>query len=285
MIIDFHAHTFPETISERVLDNLGRAAGVMPATNGTVKGLSESMKEAGITYSINLPVMTNIGQVIPVNNGLLKDMETFISMGVLTFGGMHPDFSDYRGELCRLKNAGIKGIKLHPAYQMVDLDDIRMKRIISCASELGLITLIHAGIDISIYEHNYSSVAQILSVLKEVQPEKFVLAHMGNWARWEEVERDLAGAPVFMDTAFSIGPLDSYPAAPSNPYCRVVLPDKTFLRIARKHGTDRILFATDSPWQPQKRYVERFQNIGLTKTEQEQILWENAAKILGLSGT
>ncbi len=196
MIIDFHAHTFPETISERVLDKLGRAAGVMPATNGTVKGLSESMKEAGITYSINLPVMTNIGQVIPVNNGLLKDMETFISMGVLTFGGMHPDFSDYRGELCRLKNAGIKGIKLHPAYQMVDLDDIRMKRIISCASELGLITLIHAGIDISIYEHNYSSVAQILSVLKEVQPEKFVLAHMGNWARWEEVERDLAGAQI-----------------------------------------------------------------------------------------
>ena len=32
------------------------------------------------------------------------------SMGVLTFGGMHPDFSDYRGELCRLKNAGIKNL-------------------------------------------------------------------------------------------------------------------------------------------------------------------------------
>ncbi|MDE7324820.1 MAG: amidohydrolase family protein [Lachnospiraceae bacterium] len=283
-MIDFHVHTFPETISGRVLEKLGKAAGVMPATNGTAQGLSVSMKEAGVTYSVNLPVMTSTEQVLSVNNSLLQSKETWESMGILTFGGMHPDFSDYRGELHRLKESGILGIKLHPAYQRVDLDDIRMKRIIACASELGLITLIHAGIDIGLYEHNYSSVAQILSVLKEVRPEKFVLAHMGNWARWEEVERDLAGAPLFMDTAFSIGPLDAYPNAPSNPYSNIVLEDGAFLRIVKKHGTDRILFATDSPWQPQKRYVERFLNIGLTESEQRMVLGENAAKLLGLPG-
>lgn len=282
MIIDFHTHTFPESISKRVLEKLGKAAGVLPATNGAASGLAASMKEAGITYSVNLPVMTSIEQVSAVNNNLLNQKETLLADGILTFGGMHPDYENYRDELHRLVRAGIKGIKLHPAYQKVDLDDIRMKRVIACASELGLITLIHAGIDIGLYDHNYSSVAQILAVIKEVQPEKFVLAHMGNWACWDEVESDLAGAPVSLDTAFSIGPLDAYPDVLAGPYSRVVLEDKAFLRIARKHGTERILFATDSPWQPQKRYVKRFSEIGLTKEEQERILGENARKLLGL---
>lgn len=282
MIIDFHTHTFPEAISERVLQKLGKAAGVFPATNGTVLGLATSMREADITYSVNLPVMTSTEQVSSVNNHLLHEKEALAAEGILTFGGMHPDYENYKDELRRLSHAGIKGIKLHPAYQKVDLDDIRMKRIIAYASELGLITLIHAGIDIGLYNHNYSSVAQILAVIKEVQPEKFVLAHMGNWACWDEVERDLAGAPVYLDTAFSIGPLDAYPDVPGGPYSRVVLEDGDFLRIARKHGIGRVLFATDSPWQPQKRYVERFSGIGLTKEEQRQIFGENARKLLGL---
>ena len=75
----------------------------------------------------------------------------------------------------------------HLAYQNVDLDDIRMMRIIDEASSQGLITLVHAGIDIGIYDHNYSSVAQILKLLKEVAPEKLVLAHMGNWGCWKDV--------------------------------------------------------------------------------------------------
>ncbi len=282
MVIDFHTHTFPEAISKRVLEKLGKAAGVLPATNGTASGLAASMKEAGITYSVNLPVMTSAGQVSSVNHNLLRDKETLGAEGILTFCGMHPDYENYKEELRCLARAGIKGIKLHPAYQKVDLDDIRMKRIIACASELGLITLIHAGIDIGLYDHNYSSVAQILAVIKEVRPEKFVLAHMGNWACWDEVESDLAGAPVFLDTAFSIGPLDAYPDVPAGPYSRVVLEDGDFLRIARKHGTERILFATDSPWQPQKRYVERFSGIGLTEDEKKQILGENAGRLLGI---
>ena len=45
---------------------------------------------------------------------------------------------------------------------------------------------------------------QILRIIDEIRPEKFVLAHMGNWGLWEDVERDLAGAPVWFDTAFAI---------------------------------------------------------------------------------
>lgn len=122
---------------------------------------------------------------------MIQAKEELKKEGILTFGGLHPDMENYREELKKLADAGISGIKLHPAYQAVDVDDIRMERIIDAASELGLIVLIHAGIDIGIYDRNYASVAQILNVIRDVQPEKFVLAHMGGWACWEDVERDL----------------------------------------------------------------------------------------------
>ncbi|MGN0465754.1 MAG: amidohydrolase family protein [Lachnospiraceae bacterium] len=283
MIIDFHTHTFPEKISIKVMDKLSKVSGAIPDTTGSIPALVESMKNAKIDYSINLPVMTSPNQVVSVNTGLIESKQSMLESGIITFGGMHPDFIDYKAELKRLKREGIVGIKLHPAYQNMDLDDIRMMRIIASASELGLIVLIHAGYDIGIYDHNYSSVAHILKVLKEVQPEKFVLAHMGNWAFWNEVESDLAGAPVWLDSSFSIGPINQRQDGGVYPYNNVVLEDEDFLRLTRKHGIDKVLFATDCPWQGQKKYVERFQNIGLTKEEQHLFFAENAVKLLGLS--
>ncbi len=283
MIIDFHTHTFPEKISIKVMDKLSRVSGAVPDTIGSIPALAESMQNAGIDYSINLPVMTSPNQVVSVNTGLIKEKQDMLRDGIITFGGIHPDFIDYKTELRRLKKEGILGIKIHPAYQNMDLDDIRMMRIIAYASELGLIVLTHAGYDIGIYDHNYASVAHILKILKEVQPEKFVLAHMGNWAFWNEVESDLAGAPVWFDSAFSIGPIRQRQDGGIYPYNNIVLGDEDFLRLARKHGMDKILFATDCPWQGQKKYVERFQNIGLTKEEQRLFFAENAVKLFGVS--
>ena len=42
----------------------------------------------------------------------------------MSFGAMHPDFEDHAAELKRIKALGLKGIKIHPVYQGVDLDDI-----------------------------------------------------------------------------------------------------------------------------------------------------------------
>lgn len=279
MIIDFHTHTFPDKSSEKIVNHLAHIGCIPPHTDGSVIGLFSSMKEADIDYSVNLPVMTKPSQVEKVNSSLIQQQEYLLDMKIITFGGMHPNYTNYKEELLRLKQAGIPGIKLHPAYQNVDLDDIRMMRIIDEASSQGLITLVHAGIDIGIYGHNYSSVAQILKLLKEVAPEKLVLAHMGNWGCWNEVESDLAGAPVYFDTAFSYGPVTPLPDAPRAPYISYNLHPKDFVRLVRKHGTDKILFGTDSPWENQQDYVKRISHMDFTKEELEQILSENAKKL------
>lgn len=282
MIIDFHAHTFPDAICEKVIHKLSLASRTKAFTDGSLGALLHSMKEAGVQYSVNLPVMTSPGQVEKINHTMLESREALLSQGIIAFGGMHPDYEDYKTELKRLKAGNILGIKLHPAYQNIDLDDIRMLRIMEAASELDLIVLIHAGIDVGIYDHNYSSVPQILKVIKEVKPPKFVLAHMGNWGCWNDVERDLAGAPVYMDTAFAIGAIAPSPDTDQAPILKSNLSNEQFVRIVRKHGTDKILFATDSPWEDQKDYIRRIEAMTLTDEEKAMILGGNAAKLLNL---
>lgn len=55
-----------------------------------------------------------------------------------------------------------------------------------------------------------------------------------------------------------------------------------FLRIARAHGSDKILFASDSPWADQKRFVDIMKALPLTEEERENMLWKNAGKLLGI---
>lgn len=209
MIIDFHTHVFPDRIAAKTIEVLSEASQISPASDGTAQGLSRSMQRAGISLSINLPVLTNPAQADKVNDSLLKGREQMLEMGILPFAGMHPGYENYLEKLRMLTLEGVKGIKLHPAYQRTDIDDPAMMRIIDAASELGLIVLIHAGQDIGIPGHDYSDVPMILRVLEEVRPEKMVLAHMGGWKNWEDVRRDIAGAPVWLDTAFSIGRIDT----------------------------------------------------------------------------
>ena len=280
MIIDFHTHTFPAKISADVLAKLSKLSHTKYFTNGSVSDLTASMEEASIDYSVNLPVMTSAEQVEKVNGALIADRDRLFEQGIITIGGMHPAYGDYKKELIRLKENGILGIKIHPAYQSTEIDDIRMMRIIDAASQLGLIVLTHAGIDIGIYDHNYTSVQQVLKIIDEVRPPKFVLAHMGGWGCWEDVERDLLGAPVWFDTAFAIGPITPDDAKSGTPYLNTNLAEDAFMRIVRKHGAEKILFATDSPWESQRNYVARIEAMPLDKEEKEMIFSGNARKLL-----
>lgn len=276
MIIDFHTHTFPDRIAAETVRHLAGVSHSFPFSDGSVKGLLCSMDKSGVDISVNLPVATSPFQVEKVNRKLVGNNR------VISFGCMHPDYDDYKRELVFLKDHGIAGIKLHPAYQNTDLDDLRMMRIIDAASVLDMVVLIHAGIDIGIPDHNFASVAQILKVVDEVRPVKFVLAHMGGWGCWDDVERDLAGADVWMDTAFSIGPIKRLPGDPVAPLLSSNLSDVDFVRLCRKHGVDRILFATDLPWADQEDYVTRVKGLPFSDDEKSRILGVNAAGLLGL---
>lgn len=264
MIIDFHTHTFPEKIAKASIESLSKCSGITPHTDGTADGLRRSMEEAGVDLSVILPVVTRPAQFETINTVAAKICEA--GSGLLSFGGIHPDCSDIRQKIREIKNVGLKGIKIHPAYQEVYMDDIRYLRILDAATEQGLIISVHAGVDIGLPEPVYAAVEKILHAVRETKPEKLVLAHLGGWKEWDAVEELIAGENVYLDTAF----LEDY------------ISDEQLMRIIRRHGAERILFGTDCPWSGQRESIERFRKLPLSAEEQRLIFSGNAERLFGL---
>ena len=148
MIIDFHTHTFPEALAERAVNKLAKSARAQNYLNGTLSALRSSMLDAGIDYSVLLPVVTKPEQQQNINKIAMEINSHSHETGLISFGGIHPDNEDYRQILRQCAANGIKGIKLHPIFQQTYLDDIRYLRIIECACENNLIILVHAGYDV-----------------------------------------------------------------------------------------------------------------------------------------
>lgn len=261
-MIDFHTHIFPEKIAAGTLAFLQSRCGTVPATDGMAKGLSRSTKEAGVDLSIVLPVVTKPSQFESIN----RFAAGFQEGPLLSFGGIHPDNEDYRACLRQIRDMGMKGIKIHPDYQGVFIDDIRYKRIVSYASELGLIVSTHAGFDPGYPECIHCTPRRALDLIRDVQPEKLILAHLGGFRLWDEVEEYLVGEKVWLDTAVVLGDI----------------PDDQFLRIVKNHGSGRILFATDSPWADQRKFADYIRNLPLSEEDLEKITDKNARELLGI---
>lgn len=278
MIIDFHTHIFPDSMAAAVVEKLSKDGGIPPYCDGTEQSLLRSMDNSGITYSVALPVVTNPMKVGSVNRTAVLEKQ---DGRILHFGAMHPDCPDWKQQLHTLAENGCKGIKIHPVYQGVDLDDVRYLRTLDEAAALGMIVVTHTGDDIGFPGVVHCSPAMARKVLDTLGPVKLVLAHMGGWNCWKEAEELLCGQNVWLDTSFSAGTIKRRADAEDRGEVPV-LSDRAFLGLIRSFGADRILFGTDSPWTDQKTAVEHLLQIGLTPGETEKIFFGNAKKLLNL---
>ena len=76
----------------------------------------------------------------------------------------------------------------------------------------------------------------------------------------------IAGSDVYFDTAFCYSSMPRYYAE----------------KIIQKHGADKILFGTDSPWRTADIEMQFVDNIRLSENEKELILYKNAKKLLNV---
>lgn len=264
MVIDFHTHTFPDKIAEKSIAFLEKAGGMKAVCDARRSTLLSVMQNGGADISVVLPVATSPKQEQTINS---LSAEINGKDNIYYFGAIHPDCENVEETLDFIKSAGLRGIKLHPDYQGVYFDDERYVKIISGAVKRDLYVVTHAGVDVAYPNDVHCTPDMVLSVLERVgdTKNKLILAHMGGYGLPEEVLEKLCGLPVFMDTA---AVLDLYP--------------EKCAEIIKKHGADRVLFATDSPWKSQKAYTELFNSLGLTDAEKEMIFYKNGMKILGI---
>ena len=296
MIIDFHTHTFPDAIASRAVSHLQSKSHTIPFSDGTNDGLLSAMEASGrVTHSVVLPVATSPKQVENINNSAARLNETYGDRGLLSLGAMHPAYGSWKEELLRIREMGLRGIKIHPVYQGEDLDSPAFLRILACCAEQGLLVVTHTGDDIGFPGEIHCSPQMALHALREITGPSFspahddgafrlILAHMGGWRHWDEVlslaPEMLAAGPVMLDTSFSTGHF--YPD--SSGYWKEedtgMLAEDAFVRIVRAYGAEHILFGTDSPWSSQEESLRFIDSCNLTENERDLIYYENAAGLL-----
>ena len=276
MIIDIHTHTFPDKLAEKTVYRLGDIAHIVPQTDATNLQLRASMKEAGIDRSVILPVATNVRQVEKINLSAIRINESYSETGIFSLGAMHPAYEKYEEELEKIKAAGLKGIKLHPVYQGMDIDDPQCIKLLKKARDLDLVVVTHAGEDIGYPGVHHCSPKMCRNVMDQIPDLKIVLAHMGGWNQWQEAVEYLLDTNAFLDTAFSLYPVHMYEDSYFTDHHFRMMEKEEFLDMIRQFGAERILFGTDCPWANQKEYMDLISSLPLSKEEKDKILGENA---------
>lgn len=268
MIIDFHTHVFPDKIASGAIDLLKSKVAELGKyetsnhTDGTLNGLKRSMNENGIDISVVQPVVTRPQQFDSIN----RFAEEISQDRIISFAGIHPECENADQLLDEIKARGFPGIKLHPEYQQCDIDGDKSLRILEKAEKLGLYTLIHCGIDVGINPPVHCSPKQLRNTLSYVSGKYIIAAHLGGFDMWDDVERYLVGTDIFMDTAAVSG----------------IITNAQMKRIITNHGSEKVLFGSDSPWECPKDVLAKIMSLGLSANSLDNITYKNATGILGI---
>ena len=126
-----------------------------------------------------------------------------------------------------------------------------------------MITVFHVGMDNGFADSGRAFAERFVETLK-VLKSPVVLAHMGGYMEWLQVEKYLVGKDVYFDTSF----------------CFSRIPLLIANRIVKAHGCDKILFGSDIPWSTPLLERRLIDALEISDDEREMILFRNAERLL-----
>lgn len=261
-IIDCHSHIYPDSIAEKAIQNVGHFYNVpMQNLKGSAKDLLKSGNEINVQKYIIHSVATSVSQVQSINNFIAK--ETSLHPEFVGYCTLHPDMTEEAiiNELERIKTLNLKGIKLHADFQRFDIDDPRAENIYRNVDET-LPILFHAGDN----RFDYSSPERLAKMAKKYSKITCIAAHFGGYCRWSDIDVYDGLDNVYFDTSSSL----------------FKLPDLMAKDILKHLGIEKFMFGCDFPMWTHKEELERFLKLGLTSQQNEDILYNNAIRILNL---
>lgn len=269
MIIDAHAHIFPDKIAERAVAGIGgfyEKFNIRIQGNGTLGELLRQGAEAGVERFLVQSVATVPAQVEAINNFISESVREHPAE-LIGFGAMHPEYPDISAEIERIISLGLRGIKLHGDFQGFALDDERAFPIYEAAEE-RLPILFHNGDTRS----DFTSPERLLNVVKRFPRLTVIGAHFTGWSLWEKSARlfheyleENPESPVFTDCSSSLYAMSPESAA----------------ALIREFGARRVMWGTDYPMWDAKEELARFARLPLTDSEKEMVLGGNALRMLG----
>ena len=258
MIIDFHAHIYPEKIAEKASEAIGAFYGAKAAKRGSPENLIKFGSRIGVEKYIVHSCATKVNQVISINNYILEQCALhteFVGFGTIQLG-----FETFEAEIKRIRKAGIRGIKIHPDFQKFRADDPWMDDVYEVIAAEKMIVLFHAGDA----RFDFSGPVRISHVLEKHPNLDVVAAHFGGYTEWDASYEFLAGKRVWLDTSSTLWKC----------------PLEKALKIMNKHGVEKMLFGSDFPMWDYEDELKRFDTLGLTGNDRDAVLYRNALELL-----
>ena len=104
----------------------------------------------------------------------------------------------------------------------------------------------------------------LVKTLPMLEGATVIAAHFGAYAMWPESMDMLCGRDIYFDTAFSCGRI----------------PLKLGAEIVRRHGADRVLLGSDSPWASQSDEIRFVSLMDIPEHDKDKILKGNAERLI-----
>lgn len=259
-IIDFHTHIYPDPIAHKAAASIRDFYDIRDVElDGTVEALLRHGDKAGIDRFVVLPVAMNPKQNAHINDFIISrvaEQPRFVG-----FGTIHAATENITDEVQRVMDLGLRGIKMHPDFQLFNIDDERLFPVYEMLQD-KIPVMYHMGDQ----RYDFSHPARLRHVLELFPKLQVVAAHFGGYSMYETGYEYLHDTNCFFDISSSI----------------MFMEDGIPETYIRKFGAERMLFGSDFPlWNPAEE-VQRFLDLKLTQDEREQIAHKTAEYILNI---
>ena len=261
-LVNAHCHIYPEKIASKAVEGIRDFYDLNMSLNGKTDDLIRDGNKVGVVHYLVHSVATTPKQVKSINEFISDEVNAHPDL-FTGFGTLHPDSDDIEGDFNHLIDLGLKGVKIHPDFQLFALNEKRAFDLGEVINEGDVPLLIHCGD----FRYNYSNPEQLIPFLDKFPDLTVIGAHFAGWSMWEEATQQLAGRKnLYVDLSSSLYALSS----------------QTANELIHAYGADRVLWGTDYPMWESVSEMEYFDKIDLTDKERSMILYENAAKLLNL---
>lgn len=260
MIIDGHVHVWPDKIARRALGT--PSAGLRRHGDGTVASAVQALELAGIDLGVCLAV-ADTPERLEAANRFVGSLDPRHFVG---FGSVHPGRTP-EDNVASLRENRLRGVKVHPLFQGFTLEDRGLWDVLD-ALQGEFVAVFHVGPEHRGGDATRASPRTLRDIARAFPRLEVIAAHFGGYHAMDEALDYVVGTDVHLDTSWPPG---------------LASVDRRRVRdVIRRHGAERVVFATDWPMADPAAEVQAIRALGLPEEDTAAILGGNLARLLGV---